>query len=48
MLTFDQASVHADMWLDEPPSDIYWPSVIPYQVIAMKNLMLSLFVEMTK
>ena len=48
MLTFDQASGHADMWLEEPPKDIYWPGLIPYQVTAMKNLMLSLCVEMTK
>ena len=30
------------------PQDIWWPSVIPYQVIAAKNLILSLSVEKTK
>ena len=46
-LTSGQASGHADIWSDVP-QDIWWPSVIPYQVIAVENLILSSFVDTTK
>ena len=36
-LTFGQASGHADLWSDVSPKDIWWPSVILHQVIAVKK-----------